>query len=94
MGTLSEQNLHPKSIRRYQEHKMKNQMETGLCGEGQLLTWDEVVELARSSKPTIRREVDAGNLIPTRIRGRLLFHPNDVDDWLARCRGVAKAVTS
>ena len=73
---------------------MKDHGGNGLCGEGQLLTWDEVVELVRSSKPTIRREVDSGNLIPTRIRGRLLFHPNDVDDWLARCRGAAKAVNS
>ncbi len=58
-------------------------------GEGnRLLTMGELLELTRVTKPTIMREISDGRLRPTRVRGRTLFHRDDIGTWLDRCRGL------
>ena len=53
-----------------------------------LLTMSELLVVARVTKPTIMREINDGRLRPTRVRGRTLFHRDDVGAWIDRCRGL------
>ena len=53
-----------------------------------LMTILEVVEAVRVTKPTLMREINEGRLRTTKIRGRTLFHPGDLEIWLRQCRGL------
>jgi len=56
--------------------------------EALLMTRQAAASRAGISVQTIEKELDAGNLRACRIRGRIMIHPNDFDEWLNRCRGL------
>ena len=50
-----------------------------------LLTLEEVADMLRLSKHTIRSFARKGKLVPVRICRRLLFRPADVEKLIVAC---------
>jgi hypothetical protein len=59
----------------------------------QLLTLDALAKLLCISPHTLRARVRDGRLCPTRICRRLLFHPDDVERFLAQAKGEPHAAS-
>jgi excisionase family DNA binding protein len=53
-----------------------------------LLSIAEVVEILGVSEQTLYRLLREGELIPVRIRGRTLFEPSVVEEFIASRRGA------
>lgn len=48
----------------------------------EMLTVDDVARITRLSKVTIRAAVRDGELLATRLRRRILIHPDDLAGWI------------
>lgn len=48
----------------------------------EMLTVDDVARITRLSKVTIRAAVRDGELVATRLRRRILVHPDDLAVWI------------
>ena len=56
-----------------------------------LLTKAEAAQRAKVSEKTITREIAAGKLTPTRIRGAVRIAAEDLEEYLKKCRSAATA---
>jgi len=55
----------------------------------ELLSLEQCARKADVSVSTLKREIVAGRLVATRIRGRVKIHPRDWGEYLQQCRSVA-----
>lgn len=54
----------------------------------ELYTLEVCAKKGDVSVSTLKREIVAGRLVPTRIRGRVKIHPSDWGEYLRKCRSV------
>jgi excisionase family DNA binding protein len=56
---------------------------------GRLLSIDDVASLLNVSRKTVYRLTSAGELVPSRVVGRLRYRPDEVDEYIERHREKA-----
>ncbi len=60
----------------------------------ELYTLEQCAEKVDMSVSTIKREIAAGRLTPTRIRAGVRIHPRDWEEYLQKCRSASTAAAT
>ena len=63
--------------------------ENGKQTEDELLTITDLIKKFKVTRPTIYAWMEKGLLKKIPIGGRVLFHPNDINELINRLRGIS-----
>lgn len=76
------------SLKKNLAPKLDNK-ENGKQTEDELLTITDLVKKFKVTRPTIYAWMEKGLLKKIPIGGRVLFHPNDINELIDRLRGIS-----